>query len=457
MTRAGRHRKATVRWSIRMRHLRLPHLPACLLLLGLASPAASIEFTSPINFDLYPAASQPCLYQEAVASGCTGTFVPAVDVCLCRNGGGFVTNVATCLGQSDPADLARVYDTMYDTCSSSGTALSVPGATFFAAADAARSPSVSSPDSSQTSTPARASSTVPATLPTPTANAASTGSESTTSPTTTAAGQLTTPTPIALTSGPDDGDPGNITNGQALSGIARAGIITGSIVVGFSVIGAGAYSLTRYRRRKRGRESRMLLPPPPYQKLDSLGGTSGVGSGSGSGTSTDRYSAALPPLATLDLLGEPQSLVMHEERALGDDLGEGAIPAAPGFLRRPSRILTALATADGGSSAASTPKHRGRHWNRFSRLNWESPYDARWGENSRPGSQPTEHWVTGPSSRSGGSTVGVGPSSVFELEGSQLAGGAEADAEGGVLGSGLGPVEFEESPAYPRRAVGAGR
>ncbi|KAK1721227.1 uncharacterized protein BDZ83DRAFT_584098 [Colletotrichum acutatum] len=78
------------------------------------------------NFDLYPAAAQPCLYASSDASKCDGDTVATMNKCLCSDDKGkFVTNAATCLGKEAKDTLRTVYQSMSTACSDSKTPISM--------------------------------------------------------------------------------------------------------------------------------------------------------------------------------------------------------------------------------------------------------------------------------------------------------------------------------------------
>ncbi|TID04649.1 hypothetical protein CH35J_002996 [Colletotrichum higginsianum] len=113
------------------------------------------------NFDLYPAAAQPCLYAASDASQCDGDSNATMNQCLCSDSKGkFVTNTATCLGREAKDTLRTVYQSMSTACSDSKTpipftedqflALGASGAT---ASSLAVTPSRTSMSSSSSAAP----------------------------------------------------------------------------------------------------------------------------------------------------------------------------------------------------------------------------------------------------------------------------------------------------------------
>ncbi|EXF84040.1 hypothetical protein CFIO01_04900 [Colletotrichum fioriniae PJ7] len=94
-----------------------------LSILLLAAPALA-KYQN--NFDLYPAAAQPCLYASSDASKCDGDTVATMNKCLCSDDKGkFVTNAATCLGKEAKDTLRTVYQSMSTACSDSKTPISM--------------------------------------------------------------------------------------------------------------------------------------------------------------------------------------------------------------------------------------------------------------------------------------------------------------------------------------------
>ncbi|KAK0665598.1 hypothetical protein QBC41DRAFT_327538 [Cercophora samala] len=197
-------------------------LPSALAILVLAS---TIQGAS-INFDFYPETAQDCMYAAADASKCETGVVKTTNECLCQNGGGFIENTASCLGQSSRGDLQQVYDTMSGACRDSRTPISISEKQYMEFADR----------ETTTSTSIATSTTAPI---------STTTTSSTTSTT------ASTESPQASTEPGDEGS-------QGLSTAALAGIIAGS-VVGVTVLAGLAFFLLR-KKRKQGEESRPMLP-----------------------------------------------------------------------------------------------------------------------------------------------------------------------------------------------------
>ena len=76
-----------------------------------------------VSFSIYPPASQQCLNNAAIASGCPLEALTLYDInyCLCGNGGHFIDNTAICLHNSDSLDTQDVWNTMSAACSESDT------------------------------------------------------------------------------------------------------------------------------------------------------------------------------------------------------------------------------------------------------------------------------------------------------------------------------------------------
>ncbi|KAK3987566.1 hypothetical protein QBC44DRAFT_117598 [Cladorrhinum sp. PSN332] len=178
-------------------------LPSALVALILVSTSRA----GTIDFGFYPKTAQGCMYAAADTSQCESGTVSATNSCLCRNGGNFVTDTASCLGRSSPRDLETVYTTMEEACRNSNTLLSVSEKDFMSAASAATSTSSPTPSTSADTS--------------------------------------------ASTEQKDEED-------KSLSTGALAGIIVGAIA-GLAVLGAVIFFLWRHRR-KRGEESHPMLP-----------------------------------------------------------------------------------------------------------------------------------------------------------------------------------------------------
>ncbi|KAK0726684.1 hypothetical protein B0T21DRAFT_293401 [Apiosordaria backusii] len=212
-------------------------LPSALTVLMLAS---SIQAAS-INFDFYPQTAQDCMYQAADASKCETGVVHTTNECLCQNGGGFIENTASCLGQWSRGDLQEVYDTMSGACRDSSTPMGVSERQFMDFADGKTT-------SSSTSTATPSSTTTPSTASTTTSTASTTTSTE-----------------------------GN----QGLStGATLAGVIAGS-VVGVTVLAGVVFFLLR-KKRKQGEESHPMLPEqPPVGQTGHMSFTPSAGGRSG--------------------------------------------------------------------------------------------------------------------------------------------------------------------------------
>ncbi|KAK4226741.1 hypothetical protein QBC38DRAFT_479837 [Podospora fimiseda] len=172
-------------------------LPTALLALIFVSTSRA----GTIDFGFYPKSTQECLYAAADTSRCESGSVSATNACLCRNGGNFVTDTASCLGRSSSSDLEAVYTTMEDACRNSNTPLNVSKESFMSSASS----------------------------PTP-----------------------STPTNTSAPSEEKDKGDGKLSKG------ALAGIIVGAIA-GAAVLGVAIFFLWTYTRKRR-EESHTMLP-----------------------------------------------------------------------------------------------------------------------------------------------------------------------------------------------------
>ncbi|KAK3192615.1 hypothetical protein K4F52_001414 [Lecanicillium sp. MT-2017a] len=202
------------------RRLRLS--PAIIAPLFLACLAPALAFDP--DFDFYPKAAQPCMYQAAKSSKCTGDTPEALNKCLCGNGGNFIINTAKCLGEKDKKDVGNVYTTMSGACTDSNTLMSVSQSDFFAAANGKLETTTSS-SSSPTSTP-------------------------TASPT-------SSTDPTATPTNTDDADPGK--KDGSLSTGATIGIAVGASIGGVALLGALVFYLIRRSKRSKVEETHPML------------------------------------------------------------------------------------------------------------------------------------------------------------------------------------------------------
>ncbi|KAK4663529.1 hypothetical protein QC763_609190 [Podospora pseudopauciseta] len=225
---------------------KLRTLPSALAIFVLASTVQGAS----INFDFYPETAQGCMYAAADASKCETGVVKTTNECLCQNGGGFIKNTASCLGQSSRDDLQQVYDTMSGACRDSRTPMGISEKQFMDFADGATT--------------------------------TSTSITTTTAPTSTTTTSSTTSTPTSTESPPASTEPAD-EGSQGLPTAALAGIIAGS-VVGVAAVAGVVFFLLR-KKRKQGEESHPMLPdsytqPPLSQTAHmsvtpSASGTSG--------------------------------------------------------------------------------------------------------------------------------------------------------------------------------------
>lgn len=177
------------------------------------------------NFSGYPLDSQPCLYQAANSSPCSGATNSELNACLCTNGGNFLTNTAACIGKNDPGDLRGVYSTLSLYCSQSNTPVSISESQFLSMAT---STSTMTPSATKSASGTPVTATV-----TPGAEPTGTGSPGVGS--NTGRHQLST---------------------GAVAGIAVAGCLGGVALIGIALF----FYMRRRRRRARREESHPMLP-----------------------------------------------------------------------------------------------------------------------------------------------------------------------------------------------------
>lgn len=227
---------ARLRLRLRLR------LRAAAPLLLLASPALALQS----DFSFYPQNAQPCLNQASDAADCQGSSAAELNTCLCSNRGGFVTNTARCLGQSDEADVLKVYTTMLQACTDSHTPLSVSQSDFLAAA--------ANGGTASTTTTTTASST-----------ASSTATSATAKVTTTTGGVTVTvtPTPTPTETGAADRDSDKQAGGGLSTG-ATIGLAVGASIAGLAALAALALFLVRRRQRRTQEEAHPMLSPHEY-------------------------------------------------------------------------------------------------------------------------------------------------------------------------------------------------
>ncbi|KAK2025687.1 hypothetical protein LX32DRAFT_596189 [Colletotrichum zoysiae] len=217
--------------------------PGCLLLLlAASSPAALAKYQN--NFDLYPAAAQPCLYAASDASRCDGDTVASMNQCLCSDArGGFVSSAAACVGRDAAAALRTVYQSMSTACSDSRTPIALTEDQFLALG--ARGATASS---------------IPVT-PSATAATRSSGSSAgpTTFLTTTTGGATVTVTSTPTSSSANDPETSSSSSpsSSGLSTVAKIGIGVGAGVGVAALLGLAAFVW----RLKRSRDSHDDAPP----------------------------------------------------------------------------------------------------------------------------------------------------------------------------------------------------
>lgn len=204
-----------------------------LLLLLTATRPSIAAFKN--DFSDYPSGTQTCLTNASNNSGCTGDTSAQMNLCLCSNGGKFVTNSAKCIARQDSADMASTWvrtkpgktsglaqnadtvtlqEIMELHCSDSNTPLSVPKAQWMGY-------------QSSVST-------------------SSTATATTTSTSTSTSGRQT----ATVTSTPSPNPDGNNSGNSGLSSGAKIGIIAGSAAVGVALLAAALFLCIRYRKRR---------------------------------------------------------------------------------------------------------------------------------------------------------------------------------------------------------------
>ncbi|EFQ32408.1 uncharacterized protein GLRG_07678 [Colletotrichum graminicola M1.001] len=214
----------------------LPLSAPLILLLAAAAPGALAKHQN--NFDLYPAAAQPCLYAASDASLCDGDTVASMNQCLCSDArGGFVTSAALCIGRDANPTLRTVYQSMTTACSDSKTPIALTQDQFLALG--ARGATASS-------------------LPvTPSATTRPASSSSAAKPTTfktTTGGATVTITSTPTSSSTSEPEP----ESSGLSTAARIGVGVGAVVGVAALLGLAAFVW----RLKRITEIERQLPPP---------------------------------------------------------------------------------------------------------------------------------------------------------------------------------------------------
>jgi hypothetical protein len=193
------------------------YLPFFLLILSALLDTAAADA---LDFSLYPANSQSCLYAAASSSACNHTTVPVFNACVCSNGGNFLQSAATCLGSNDTSDVSPVYVILSSNCGDSNTPISYTSSKWKSIAAAA-------PPSSTTST---GSSSAQTTLQTATVSGHTTVSVVT-----------VTPTSSSSSTAAADSDKSTVGTG------AIAGIAVGGAAIA-AVVGAALFFFLRRRR-----------------------------------------------------------------------------------------------------------------------------------------------------------------------------------------------------------------
>jgi hypothetical protein len=263
-------------------------LPFCLLILGALLDAAAADA---LDFSLYPANSQSCLYAAAKSSACNHTTVPVFNACVCSNGGKFLHDAATCLGSNDKSDVSPVYVIMSSNCGDSNTPISFT-------ADKWASVAAAAPAASTTSA---GSSTAQTTLQTITVSGHTTVS-------------VVTVTPTSSSSSTAAADSNKSASPSVGTG-AIAGIAVGGAAVA-AVVGAALYFFLRRRRTKHAPQPEATPFIGPY-------------SGSGGDVSKDAHQlqsySNLPPTHEAEKYGSHQ----YPSTTLSAKPPYGGIPGYP--------------------------------------------------------------------------------------------------------------------------------
>ncbi|WDK14547.1 hypothetical protein CGRA01v4_05828 [Colletotrichum graminicola] len=241
----------------------LPLSAPLILLLAAAAPGALAKHQN--NFDLYPAAAQPCLYAASDASLCDGDTVASMNQCLCSDArGGFVTSAALCIGRDANPTLRTVYQSMTTACSDSKTPIALTQDQFLALG--ARGATASS-------------------LPvTPSATTRPASSSSAAKPTTfktTTGGATVTITSTPTSSSTSEPEP----ESSGLSTAARIGVGVGAVVGVAALLGLAAFVW----RLKRSRDAHVR----DESHRPMLGG--GVGAVGGRGPPHGPFAEYSPP------------------------------------------------------------------------------------------------------------------------------------------------------------------
>lgn len=230
----------------------------------------AVSCSAQSNFDFYPEASRACLERITASSNCESNNVPETNACFCSNGGNWIIDVASCVGEEAKDDVQDVYATMQEACSNSDTPMSVSQSDFFAAADGEEVASTTTTTRRPTGTQADPESTQTDNTSTE-ADSTSTETEAT-STGTTSQEPTTTNTENTGSDGADDS--GGLSQG------ATIGIGVGAGVVGLALIGAAVVFFLR-RRNRQTEESNPMLPDyrhhapttfPPSEPSPAYGG-----------------------------------------------------------------------------------------------------------------------------------------------------------------------------------------
>ena len=95
------------------------------LALHIALHAASSTAQLVVDWSSYPGGAVNCLNGAQSSAKCPSDTVANFNGCVCKNGNGFLQSAATCLGSSDPGDVAGVYNTLNTNCGGTGDPLNI--------------------------------------------------------------------------------------------------------------------------------------------------------------------------------------------------------------------------------------------------------------------------------------------------------------------------------------------
>lgn len=217
---------------------------------GLMALVLAATASAQSDFGFYPEGARDCLYRAAAQTDCEESGnVPEMNECFCSNGGGFIINAATCVGEEAGNDVVQdTYAVMQEACSNSDTPMSISQSDFFAAADgedvdaSTAEPTTSGSEPTSTET-----------------DSTSTQTESTSTETESQEPTSTETEAPAEETGDNSNDDNSSEEDGGLSQGATIGIGVGAGVGGLALIGALAAFLIR-RRKRQTEESNPMLP-----------------------------------------------------------------------------------------------------------------------------------------------------------------------------------------------------